>query len=202
MTVERDEILLRKKARRRLIGAVLLTLIAVLSLPLVLEDPSRPLGDAPNIVIPEIAGQQPPRAAKVPDSLPDENVGEEALPVEGGNAQTTDAVPAAASPAAPRAEPSRAEQGGRAEAAKLEAKPDPAAKPAPAYVLQLGVFKERANADAVASKASDLGLQPVVAQAGEGAWRVGLGPFQDKAKALAVRDKVRQAGLDVTIKKP
>ncbi len=218
MTVEQDEILLRKKARRRLIGAVLLTLIAVLSLPLVLEDPSRPLGDAPDIVIPEIAGQQPPRAAKVPDSLPDENVGEEALPVEGGNAQGVDAVPTVASPAVPKAEPSKPEPASRVEAArpemrpavepakpaaaKPEAKPDPAARPARAYVLQLGVFRERANADAVASKAAALGLQPVVAQAGEGAWRVGLGPYEDKAKALAVRDKVRAAGLEVTIKTP
>ncbi len=103
MTVEPDEILLRKKARRRLIGAILLTLVVVLSLPLVLEDPSRPLGDGPEIVIPEPAALEPPRANVVPDSLPDDNVGDEALPVEAGGpppvAPVTTTAPAPAKPA-------------------------------------------------------------------------------------------------------
>ena len=86
MTVEQDEILLRKKARRRLVGASLLSLIVILSLPLVLEDPSQPLGDGPEIVIPEPARLEPPQAAKVPDSMPEGQVGEEALRLARGEA--------------------------------------------------------------------------------------------------------------------
>ena len=70
------------------------------------------------------------------------------------------------------------------------------------YLLQLGVFKDRANAESVAAKAAALGLQPAIAQTEAGAWRVGLGPYADKAQALAVRDKVRDAGLPVVIKTP
>lgn len=282
MTVEQDEILLRKKARRRLIGAILLALIAVLSLPLVLDDPSRPLGDGPEIVIPEPAGQEPPRAATVPDGMPNDAVGEDALPVEGGSVPGSDvgqtppatekAAPAADPPATvtpPPAKPPAAKSapaeskppvtpaqgnpasdpGARAAAVerllgsvgaatpKPEAPKPEASKPAPAkaetakaetpkaetpkaaavqaaatpaaeaeaggrYVLQLGVFRERANASAVAAKASALGLKPVVAQTVKGAWRVGLGPYQDKSEALAVRDKVREAGLEVAVKTP
>lgn len=197
MTVESDDILLRKKARRRLIGAVLLTLVVVLSLPLVLEDPSRPLGDGPEIVIPEPAALEPPRAGKVPDGLQDETVGEEVLPVESGAAPAVGASgpakPAAAppppKPAAATPPPERPETSGETALPR-------------SYVLQLGVFKDRANAESVAAKASALGLQPAIAQTEAGAWRVGLGPYADRAEAFAARDKVREAGLPVVVKTP
>lgn len=200
MTVEPDETLLRKKARRRLIGAVLLTLVVVLSLPLVLEDPSRPLGDGPDIVIPEPTTVGPLRVNPVPDSLPDVNVGDEALPVEAGGPGPAPAPKAAPAPVpsspAPAPAPAPATAAAPAAAAAFKA------APTPTYVLQLGVFKERANAEAVASKAAALGLQPAIAQTEAGSWRVGLGPYADKAKALAVRDTVRAAGLQVVVKTP
>lgn len=207
MTVEPDETLLRKKARRRLIGAILLTLVVVLSLPLVLEDPSRPLGDGPDIVIPEPTTVGPLRVNPVPDSLPDVNVGDEALPVEAGGPGPAPApkaapapapapAPAAAAPRPTSPVPAPATAAAPAAAAAFKA------APAPTYVLQLGVFKERANAEAVASKAAALGLQPAIAQTEAGSWRVGLGPYADKAKALAVRDTVRAAGLPVVVKTP
>ncbi|MBU3694602.1 MAG: hypothetical protein FGM40_07215 [Rhodocyclaceae bacterium] len=211
MTVEQDEILLRKRARRRLVGAILLTLIVVLSLPLVLEDPSQPLGDGPEIVIPEPSKVEPPRPTSVPDSLPDDTVGEEALPVEGGSGPPVPAAPAGhgngAKPVASPA-PSAADRAAAVTAAKPDGGSPPADKSAKpgaasrAYVLQLGVFNDRANADRVAAQATALGLSPAVAQTGEGSWRVGIGPFDDRAEALAARDKVREAGLPVVIKAP
>ncbi len=216
MTVEPDEILLRKKARRRLIGAILLTLVVVLSLPLVLDDPSRPLGDGPDIVIPEPAAVEPPRANPVPDSLPDDNVGDEALPVEPGGAPAavapvlppppaTKAITPAPSPPLPPKPPAPQAAPAVATPAAAPVAATPRSEAAPAgrsYLLQLGVFKERANAEAVAAKASTLGLQPAIAQTEAGSWRVGVGPYADKAEALAVRDKVRDAGLAVVIKTP
>jgi len=207
MTVEPDEILLRKKARRRLIGAILLTLIVVLSLPLVLEDPSRPLGDGPEIVIPEPTTVEPPRANPVPDSLPDDNVGDEALPVE-------TVVPPPAASTAPAATPAKPAPPAPASAPTPATVTPPTPSPAPlpakaeapagarSYVLQLGVFTERANAESVAAKATALGLQPAIAQTESGSWRVGLGPYEDRAQALAVRNKVRDAGLQVVVKTP
>jgi DedD protein len=226
MTVEQDEILLRKKARRRLVGAILLSLIVILSLPLVLEDPSQPLGDGPEIVIPEPARLEPPQAAKVPDSMPEGQVGEEALPVEAGGVPgqgpasapapaSAVAKPAAPSPApsatpalAPAPSPPAADKSIRpdkAEQTERPAVPEQAGAAPPAaagYVLQLGLFKARANADKVAAQASSLGLKPVVAQTSAGSWRVGLGPYTDKAEALAARDKVRDAGMAVVLKAP
>ncbi len=207
MTVEPDEILLRKKARRRLIGAILLTLVVVLSLPLVLEDPSRPLGDGPEIVIPEPAALEPPRANVVPDSLPDDNVGDEALPVEAGGSSPPLATSAATTPVPPKpAAQAPAAVPGPVKPASVKPEPaEPAASTAESprtYVLQLGVFKERANAESVAAKASALGLQPAIAQTESGSWRVGLGPYADRSKALAVRDKVREAGVAVVVKTP
>jgi len=237
MTVEQDEILLRKKARRRLVGAVLLTLILVLSLPLVLEDPSQPLRDGPEIVIPAPTQVEPPRAATVPDSLPDDSVGEEVLPLEAGAASSSPAAtPAPTQPANPPTPPTSAvpaEPGGgkspapvaptgkaaATSAASAERSPasSPASEkpvaapgvsakpPAPAaraYLLQLGLFKERANADRIASQAAALGLTPVVAETAAGSWRVGVGPYADKAEALSARDRLRDAGLAVVLKAP
>lgn len=230
MTVDQDEILLRKKARRRLVGATLLTLILVLSLPLVLEDPSQPLGDGPDIVIPEPTKVAPPHAARVPDSLPDDNVGEEVLPLEAAapppapsSAPSPAPPPAAAASAAPSGSPASAATGAStsAEAATRPAAPPdkatapagkgsagpaatPAKPPTPArgHLLQLGLFKERANADKIAAQAAALGLRPVLAETAAGSWRVGVGPFADKAEALAARDKLREAGLAVVVKAP
>jgi len=177
----------------------------VLSLPLVLEDPSRPLGDGPDIVIPEPAAVEPPRANPVPDSLPDDNVGDEALPVEAGGAPAAPLpMPPAAKAVAPAPVPPPPSPP-KAPPVAPPAPPASAVEAAPAarsYLLQLGVFKERTNAEAVAAKASALGLQPAIAQTEAGSWRVGLGPYADKAQALAVRDKVRDAGLQVVIKTP
>ncbi len=229
MTVEQDEILLRKKARRRLVGAVLLTLILVLSLPLVLEDPSQPLGDGPEIVIPAPNQVEPPRAATVPDSLPDDSVGEEVLPLEAG-AATAPAPPAPSSPAGsavptdpvggrspaptapagkaatpPAASADRPPTSNAATDKPVAASASPAKPAAPVaggYLLQLGLFKERANADRTAAQAAALGLTPVVAETAAGSWRVGVGPYAEKAQALAARDKLREAGMAVVVKAP
>ena len=232
MTVEQDEILLRKKARRRLVGAILLTLIVVLTLPLVLEDPSKPLGDGPAIVIPEPASIDPPKVAAVPDALPDATLSADALPLE-GSVETPPAPASAPAPVpatAPAPAPPTATKPAPTVAAPVPAPtpvappkavtPVPAAAPVPApsqatspppaepkkpppsgtFVLQLGVFKERGNANAVVSKATAAGLKPVLAQTESGAWRVGLGPFANRAEALAARDKARDAGLDAVLK--
>lgn len=209
MTVEQDEILLRKKARRRLVGAILLTLIVVLTLPLVLEDPSKPLGDGPAIVIPEPASIDPPKVAAVPDALPDATLSADALPLE-GSVETPPApasapapVPATA-PAPPTATKPAPTVAAPVPAPSQATSPPPAEpkKPPPSgkFVLQLGVFKERGNANAVVSKATAAGLKPVLAQTESGAWRVGLGPFANRAEALAARDKARDAGLDAVLK--
>lgn len=196
----------------------------VLTLPLVLEDPSKPLGDGPAIVIPEPASIDPPKVAAVPDALPDATLSADALPLEG----SLETPPAPAS--APAPVPATATKPAPTVAAPVPAPtpvappkavtPAPAAAPVPApsqatspppaepkkpppsgkFVLQLGVFKERGNANAVVSKATAAGLKPVLAQTESGAWRVGLGPFANRAEALAARDKARDAGLDAVLK--
>ncbi|MCF8192226.1 MAG: SPOR domain-containing protein, partial [Burkholderiales bacterium] len=111
-------------------------------------------------------------------------------------------------PAADKAAPAQPAPAKPAQVKPAQAKPESAEPAASAaegsrtYVLQLGVFKERANAESVAAKASALGLKPAIAQTESGSWRVGLGPYADRSKALAIRDKVREAGLAVVVKTP
>ena len=45
---------LRRKARRRLVGAIVLALIAIVGLPMLLERETRPLGDDVSVQIPAV----------------------------------------------------------------------------------------------------------------------------------------------------
>lgn len=99
-----DEQALRRRARRRLVGAIALALLAVVVLPMVFDPEPRPMGNNVDIRIP---GQDAPF-----ESAP--------------------ATPPAAAPAAPAPMPAPAATPEKPAPAPTPAKPEPAAKPAPA----------------------------------------------------------------------
>lgn len=184
---------------------------------------------APSAVTPQPAPSSPPAVAAVPAETkpPSAAVGDKAVPEPkaaepkpaagkpGGDASPGRPV-AAASPA-PADKPLRtaeakptAEQPARAAEAKARpALPKPAAesKPAPAagkgeYWVQLGVFKERPNAEAVAKVAREQGYAVEVTQvtkSGDGVpagsyHLVRAGSFPDLAAASKARDALRGKG--------
>jgi len=75
------------------------------------------------------------------------------------------------------------------------AAPGPAAAPAPvadpggSFTIQVGVFKEKARADAVATRLKGKGFAPNVAGGAEGPWSVRVGSYVDRA--AAERDQAR-----------
>jgi len=145
--VSQEELQLKKKARRRLVGAVVLVLLVVVFVPMFLDREQRPQKQDIDIRIPSIPGQS---QAPQPPALP-------ASPTE-----PAAAIPPAPPPDKPTVAPSApsAAEGGS------PASPPPAATPAPAqpaprpaegvkrpdaktsesYVIQVGAFADPANA--------------------------------------------------------
>lgn len=63
------------------------------------------------------------------------------------------------------------------------------------YKVQIGAFKEKANADALAAKARATGFSTYIAQGG-GVYKVQIGAFDNEANAKALGDKARAAGFE------
>jgi len=72
---------------------------------------------------------------------------------------------------------------------------EPQSKPPPVKVadgtfLQMGAFRERSSAEALAGQMMDAHLQPVSVQQGGGLFKVWIGPYQDEAE---VNDAIQRA---------
>ena len=195
-----QEIQFRKRARRRLVGAIALVLLMVTVLPMILDDreaqapqpeiavniPSQQGGDFSSKIVPEAA----PAAAPV-NELP-------AKPVEDAPVTPEPAKPAA-QPEPPKAEPAKP-------AVAVPAKPEPAApKPVPAkpaaaeesYTVQIGVFSDAANVKQLQGKLSDAGYKSYTEQVDTPKGpkiRLRVGAYATRAEAERARDKLKAAG--------
>lgn len=143
-----EELILRRRARRRLVGAVALALLAVVILPMVFDPEPRPLGDKVEIRIPDQAEPFVPTPAAQPvepvppvaevapaePATPAEAPPGPVKPVTGPEAKPEAKVPAKAEakpepkPAAKPEMKSEPKPAGKSET-KVETKPQPAPKP-------------------------------------------------------------------------
>jgi len=178
-----DVNLLRRRARRRLVGAIALVVLAVVVLPIILDQKPRPGPQELTVQIPSQDGspfkklpplQSPPAtqkadapAAKTPDPAPPE--------------------PATAAPA-------------KSDGAKAADKPRAKPKTAQAFVFQLGVFANADNAKQVRERAAAAGVKSYTdqlkGQQGDQT-RVRAGPFPNRGAAEKARDKLKSLGMDV-----
>jgi DedD protein len=204
----------RTRARRRLIGAVVLLGIGVIAFPLLFETQPRPIPVDIPIEIPRKEGA-PPLAVPVPRT---------AAPA------AAPAAPAASKPvpAVPVITESKADAGKEVAApveaaAKVAAKPEPAPKAAapnlPAqtlpvvesksandtpgrFVVQVGAFADAGVAREARAKVDKLGLrtytQAVDTDNGKRI-RVRLGPFASRDEADKAAAKVKAAGLPAAV---
>jgi len=189
--------------RHRIVGAVILVALAVIFLPMVLNDrpPAERLAGSRDMVATEPASSVPlPAPAKTAPA-----VAESGEP--GGTRVIT--VPVEPRPAKPAAQPAPPAPAGEstqsppmpppvrpATATKpaVPDKPAPTAAPAPKgkWVVQMGVFSQPDNAkrlyDKLRKKGYSVSLDPPRAAKGQ-AVRVEVGPYRDEAsaKAAAVR---------------
>ena len=204
----------RARARRRLIGAVLLLGIGVVAFPLLFETQPRPIPVDIAIEIPRKDGA-PPLA--VPPPRPAAVAASKAVPAapliteskaEAGREVTAPAV------VVPRAEPKAEPKVDAKVVAKAETqpvaaaatKPDTAEKPtaevAGRFVVQVGAFADAAVAREARAKVEKLGLrtytQAVDTDDGKRT-RVRLGPFASREEADKAAAKVKAAGLPAAV---
>jgi len=185
-----DELNLRRKARRRLIGALALTLAVVVILPMVLDSEPRstgrdidlriPSSDEAGVFVPKIA--IPDVAAVLPSSV------SSVVPAETPVA-APDQVPVAAhSPGAESGhkEPPAANQ---KEITKSVAKPV-----AESYVAQIGAYSNADTAKQELGKLKKWGFK-AYAEKAAGMIRVRVGPYADREKADKVRKQLEKHGL-------
>lgn len=215
---------LRKRARRRLLGAIALALTAAIVLPIVMDHEPRPPAQDIAVRIPP-RDAAPPLASPARDAQPDADAAEPAPPPAPPDSEPLPASRPEApkpAPAAPAVKP-EAPKPLPAEAGKPVPKPEtkpepvkPAAKPEPSpteaaraaavldgkassFALQLGVFSDAANVAKLRARAKELGFasftEDVKLADGQSRTRVKVGPFSSRAAAEAAQRKLEAAGM-------
>lgn len=193
-----EELQLKKRARRRLVGAVALVLLIVVFLPMILDSEPKPLNQDIAITIPPIPSPEsiqqnsapavtpapvpaiPPRVAGMPAPAPE---------VQPDPAPSVEAKPEPVKPEIPAPKPVQ----------KHEIKA-PASRPAgeESFVVQLGAFSSAANAKALQKKLQDNKFKAyteLVKNAGGDRTRVRVGPYPTRDAAEKARDRLKSMKL-------
>ena len=212
------ELQLKKRARRRLVGAIALALLAVIVLPMVMDSEPRPPSQDIQVRIP--SQDSPGLAAKVlpgkPSATPMPAPAAPSAPeaktaVKANNAEPPAGAapgPLAASPpaAAATAKPADlpASSAGKSEAAEKPASQTAAVAGAGSdasaqWVVQLGAYKEAGNVKLLLAKLKGVGV-PAYTEKYDSAQgprtRVRAGPFASQDAAEQARSRIRIIGVD------
>ncbi len=184
-----DELKLKQRARRRLIGAIALLAVLVLVLPWVLDKEPKRAANEISVHIPtasqaptnpELAPQVPEPKPEIKPELPPETKPEPAAAV----------MPQADAPARPAAAPTEIPPA-------LAADTPVKAKADSGFYVQVGVFSKADNAKTIHTKLSRAKLPVHAEQVKTAAGvrvRVRVGPFSQRSAADAALEKVRDAG--------
>lgn len=202
---------LKKRARRRLVGAIALALLAAIVLPMVMDSEPKPGSNELSIRIPSqeggnyasrlITGTAPPPASPV---LPEQSAASTpqlVAPVEMPPVASSAPAPAQSAPlvaqSAPRAADKAREEARRAREI-LEGKPPVAASTGKFYV-QLGVYREESNAREQASRAAAQGVKASLEKLSDRTTRVRSGPYAERGAAEKVLEKLKKAGVEARL---
>ncbi len=182
--ISSEELQLKKRARRRLVGAIALVLFVIVFLPMILDNEPRPLSQDVSINI-----------SPLPQKDSAESVSQEPLrfkPVD---------PPAAAKPASPVAQPKPRQQARTPSSPRLA--DEPVAQPKSAtvkegFVVQLGAFSNSKNATRLAAivRESRFNAYTQVVSTSQGdRTRVRVGPYPTRAAAEDARERLKQRKL-------
>ena len=211
---------LKKRARRRLIGAIALVLGAAVFLPMVMDSEPRSTGNDLQIRIPSQEGsaytsrlvtapanQSGSKAAapapavvvpvdpEGPVSAP-RTVAPVAVVTPGEKAPAEKASSSKSSKAAETVKPETSESRARA---LLETGTEPAPTASPQrFFIQFGVYQDAANVKAAVARLKQAGIVPSVEKIGEKT-RVRAGPFKTHQSADQALAKAKKAGLSGTV---
>ena len=205
-----EELQLKKRARRRLVGAIVLVTAVAVVLPMVLDSEPKPVSQNVDIQIPALdagefkpKGGAPPAGSKGAKATPDAAAKTE----KPEPAPAANVAPAPRAKAAPAAGPKGASKGESPKSAPPEPKPaaventKDSAKSAAAgaYVVQVAALSDAAKAKQLQKQMAGIGLKSytevVTTQNGD-VTRVRAGPYATREAAEKARVQLKKAGLD------
>lgn len=197
-----DELNLRRKARRRLIGAIALTLAAVVILPMILDSEQKPSGQDIELRIPapDKAGAFAPKtpaaavvaaspaaapAAGASSPLPEAAKLDAAnQPVTTDNQPVTPSTPQNVAPAKAQPTPSKTP----------ETKADDKPASTDGFVVQVGAYSNADTAKQELKKLKKWGFKAYTEKAGTTV-RVRVGPYAEREKAEKILHQLEKHGL-------
>jgi DedD protein len=200
-SLSEEELQLKKRARRRLIGAVVLVTAVAVILPMVLDSEPQPAGDnvAIHIPPPDAAEFKAPPTATRPDrrAAPPEPASGE--PGSGEMKELPPPGPSVRAPDESTSKPTTADKG-TVPAAKERAAPVERVQPsAGSYVVQVAALSDRAKAKELEKRMAAAGVRAytevVAVESGE-VTRVRAGPYATREAAEKAREQLRKAGFD------
>jgi len=205
-----EQLEVRRKGRQRLIGAIVLVLLAVVFVPMVLDPEPRRDRVEPLLAIPPKEGAAPlPAVAKAPEPAP-ERAAAESPKTEPAVAEAakSEPAPAATPKVEPKAEPKPAAAKAEPKPAAAKAEPKPAAakseaKPAAprleGFAVQVGAFREEGKLAQARGKIAAAKLphytERLDSSSGE-LTRLRAGPFATREAAEKAAAQLKRAGLD------
>ncbi|HEX2827930.1 MAG TPA: SPOR domain-containing protein [Burkholderiales bacterium] len=205
-----EELQLKKRARRRLVGAIVLVTAVAVILPMVLDSEPKPVTQNVDIQIPSPDSGELKLKASAPPPVtaasPKASAVPETSPIKG-----MPQAPAAAAKDAPKAEaPAKVAETRpveeKAHEAKDEAKPHAktastkdGATVSGAYVVQVAALADAARVKQLQKQMTAAGVktytEAVTTKSGE-ITRVRAGPYATREAAETARDTLKKAGLD------
>lgn len=197
---------LKKRARRRLVGAVALALLAVIVLPMVMDREPRPASHDIQVRIPSqdatgLASKVlPGKPAASPMPAPEPRPAAEPAPKADAAGPAAVVAATAAKPSAtPAAPPEKAAEKPPAPAKASEAASRPAADASGQWIVQLGAYKEPGNVKLLLGKLKGINV-PAYSEKFESAQgqrtRVRAGPFPSQEAAEKARSRIKIIGVD------
>ena len=219
---------IKKRARRRLVGAIALALLAAIILPMMMEQEPHPVSGDIQITIPDRdapAGQVRPNAAaedpspaaaatpapeeqvppvvEAPSPAPAKPESRAEAPATGSPAASA-TKPAAPKPETPKPAPARPAADEAAEAARARAAiegrevPKTQAPKGETFILQIGAFGDAARASRIAADLKKQGFAAYTEKAGN-VTRVRVGPITGRNAADKAAEQLRALGFSTVI---
>jgi DedD protein len=201
-----DGNVLKRRARRRLVGAIALVVLVVVVLPVILDQQPRSVPQALTVQIPSQDGGPFKTRVLPPLSVPSAP-SQKSEPAQAQKDQANRAI----QPVPKSAEAGSGSRAAQKEGARAVDKERPNTRAAEArraqvllndeaFVVPLGAFTNPDNAKQVQDKAASAGIksytESVKIQQGEQT-RVRAGPFVSRGAAEKARDKLKSLGLEV-----
>jgi DedD protein len=188
---------LKRRARRRLIGAVALTLVAVIVLPLLLEDEPPPASSLAvhMVTAPDSSADRALQPAKsdAPDVAASQVPSIASLPVQPPEPKPESAKPESAKPESAKPESSKPKT--QSASVQPPASPVPPSKPAAAssdvYLVQLAALADAGKAEELKARVTLLGLPAFTDKVGK-LTRVRVGPYTARETAVAAAAKLAE----------